>query len=407
MEKIINEIRSVKRWVKARTSHASCDLRQLEKSFADQVLKLVRKANLGPGDVVAVMEELGKDNPYGTFSKQIIEALDKHMFSAEGEEAPEAESSTKQMLKNWWMFLIAIEWAILMGPRKSIHTKMATCVHRARLLGIWNPDEQAVKWLLALIYKCHYAELPPPKQRFKQVNELKELFVSEQGSQHMTIPAGLRTYPGNAQDLPGSLYKAAYSADQPPEDRSGDMTGLAVITHGIPLRKTSKVPKGCVHDDDDDDDEFDETATKRVHRSPSVKRPARASTDRSSSSLQCSIVPVSKFCHACGRAHEPEGLRHTVAKWESPIKMEETIIKSEVEQDRIRANLRLNGRPLTPPVMKLEQVDIKDEEREPPILDDYALAATEALKNRIEKKRSRRGCKERSLEGWRHWHGQG
>lgn len=66
--------------------------------------------------------------------------------------------------------------------------------------------------------------------------------------------------------------------------------------------------------------------------------------------------------------------------------MEETIIKSEVEQDRIRANLRLNGRPLTPPVMKLEQVDIKDEEREPPILDDYALAAIEALKTRNEKK---------------------
>ena len=311
------------------------------------------------------------------------------MLSAECEEAPESESSTKQMLKNLWMFLIAFEWAILMDPQKSIHTKMATCVHRARLLGIWNPDEQAVKWLLALIYKCHYAELPPPKQRLKQVNELKELFVSEQGSQHMTIPAGLRTYPGNARELPGSLYKAAYSADQPPEDRSGDMTGLAGIAHGIPLRKTSKLLKGCVHDDD----EFDETVTKRPHRSPS--------------SLQCKIVPVSKFCHACGRAHEPEGLRHTVAKMEPHIKMEETIIKSEVEQDRIRANLRLNGRPLTPPVMKLAHVDIKDEEREPPILDDYALAAIEALKTRKEKKRSRRGCKERSLEGWRHWHGQG
>ena len=369
MEKIINEIRSVKRFVDARSSHASCDLSQLEKSFADQLLKLVGKASLGPGDVAAIMEELCKDNPYGTFSTQIIEALDKHMLSAECEEAPESESSTKQMLKNWWMFLIAIEWAILMDPHKSIHTKMATCVHRARLLGIWNPDEQAVKWLLALIYKCHYAELPPPKQRLKQVNELKELFVSEQGSQHMTIPAGLRTYPGNARELPGSLYKAAYSADQPPEDRSGDMTGLAGIAHGIPLRKTSKLLKGCVHDDD----EFDETVTKRPHRSPS--------------SLQCKIVPVSKFCHACGRAHEPEGLRHTVAKMEPHIKMEETIIKSEVEQDRIRANLRLNGRPLTPPVMKLEHVDTKDEEREPPILDDYALAAVEALRTRNEKKK--------------------
>ena len=378
MEKIINEIRSVKRFVNARSSHASCDLSQLEKSFADQLLKLVGKASLGPGDVAAIMEELCTENPYGTFSTQIIEALDKHMLSAECEEAPESESSTKQMLKNWWMFLIALEWAILMDPQKSIHTKMATCVHRARLLGIWNPDEQAVKWLLALIYKCHYAELPPPKQRFKQVNELKELFVSEQGSQHMTIPAGLRTYPGNARELPGSLYKAAYSTDQPPEDRSSDMTGLAVIAQGIPLRKTSKLLKGCVHDADD---ELDEPVTKRPHRSPS--------------SLQCKIVPDSKFCHACGRAHEPEGLRHTVAKMEPHIKMEEPNIKSEVEQDRIRANLRLNGMPLRPPVMKLEPVDTKDEEREPPILDEYALAAVEALKTRNEKKRSRRGCKER------------
>jgi len=238
-------------------------------------------------------------------------------------------------------------------------------------LGIWNPDEQAVKWLLALIYKCHYAEMPPPKQRFKQVNELKELFVSEQGTQHMTIPAPLRTYPCNARELPGSLYRAAYSSNKPPEDRSSEMTGLACIAHGIPLRKTSKLLRGSGHDDD----EFDEAATKRPqHRSKG-------------NGVQCSIVPGSKFCHACGRPHEPEGLGHTPGKTEPHIKMEENIIKSDVEQDRIRANLMLNGRPLTPPVLKLEHGDIKDEEGEPPILDDYALAAIEALKTRNEKKK--------------------
>lgn len=371
MEKLINEIRSVKRFVNARSSHASCDLSQLEKSFADQLLKLVGKASLGPGEVAAVMEELCKENPYGTHATQIIEALDKHMLSAECEEAHESESSTKQMLKNWWMFLIAFEWAILMDPQKSMHTKMATCVHRARLLGIWNPDEQAVKWLLALIYKCHYAELPPPKQRLKQVNELKELFVSEQGSQHMAIPAGLRTYPGNARELPGSLYNAAYSEDQPPEDRSDAMTGLAGIANAIPLRKTSKLLKGCVPDDDDD--EFDEPVTKRPLRSPSSQR--------------CKIMSP-KFCHACGRAHDLDYSKQMVgvAKMQQP----EMPIKEEpVEQDRIRANLRLNGRPLTlltPPIMKMEEPAVEAAVK-PPILDEYAMAAVEALRTRNEKKK--------------------
>ena len=118
MERIINEIRSVKRFVAARSSHASCDLSQLEKSFADQLLKLIGKSSLVPSDVAVLMEVRCTDNPYGELSTQIIEALDKHTFAAEGEVALEAESSTKQMLQQWWSYLDADEWAIMDDPQK-------------------------------------------------------------------------------------------------------------------------------------------------------------------------------------------------------------------------------------------------------------------------------------------------
>ena len=125
-------------------------------------------------------------------------------------------------------------------------------VHRAHRLGIKNPDEQAVKWLLALIHKCHYtAEMPTPKKPFNQVNELKELFVSEHDYKLMVLPIPMRTYPSSAHELPASLYNAAYSSDKPPEDRSCMMTGLSLIASGIPLRKNSKLLK------DSGDDEFD------------------------------------------------------------------------------------------------------------------------------------------------------
>jgi len=385
MERILNEIRSVKRFISARASHSACDTSQLEQSFAEQVIKLISKASLNASEVASIMEELSTDNPYGSHNAKVIETLDKHMFTAhaEGEEsaAGTADNITRQMLKNWWSYFTATEWAILMDTQKALHTKLATCVHRARLLGIVNPDEQAVKWQLALIYKCHYSELPPAKLRFKHVNELKDLYISEQNSQHMQVPAPLRCYPDKAKHLPPNLFKTAYPAE-PPVDRSDEMTGLASIANGIPLRKNSKLLKA------DQDAEADDipSAARRPQRKPGAVK----------------IVPDAKFCHACGRPHEPAGCGHLHAelKAEPNIKDEPAPIKMEPDLDReqIRSQLRLGGKPLmasaapvapSAPVLKLEcPAAERDAPPEEPKLDAYALAAIEALKGRNEKRQA-------------------
>ena len=109
----------MKRFFVARSGQKQCDLSQLVKSFADQLLKLLNKATLGPGDVPIIMEELKDDNPYGEYSDVIQTALDKYMLSGDHQDESESanQSATKQILQNWWSYPTADEWAICTVPK--------------------------------------------------------------------------------------------------------------------------------------------------------------------------------------------------------------------------------------------------------------------------------------------------
>lgn len=403
MDKILAEIRSVKRFWSARKSHANCELDQVRKSFADQLLKLIGKAKLTTWDVAAITEELQADDaglcPYGEHCTDILDALDKLVVTPLDQNPDDAEaiadtSAGKQMLQHWYAYPTVAEWSIMLDNQKSMHVKMATMVHRARRIGVVGPNEQAVKWLLALIYKCHYTELPLPKQRFRQLCDLKLMFITEAESRpDMICPKSCKNYPDKANKLPSAILSAAYEADEQPLDKSGEMTGLAAIAKLIPLRKSSKLLKGVEWSDDEDD-------------IPKRKRPKR---EQSTAGAQAEPIPMKieplnpvknepvtpmadqRFCHTCG--HELGAARASPDHVCPNIKAEEPEDEAKI---RIRSQLRLNGQHVavqpavttSAPVLKLESLTKEEAntETEPPKLDPYAQAAVDALRSRNDKK---------------------
>ena len=100
MDKTLSEIRSVKRVWSARRSHANCELDQVRKSFADQLLKLIHKTKLTTWEVAAVTEELqaddGECSPYGQHCTDILSALDKLVIKPLDELADDAAETAEK-----------------------------------------------------------------------------------------------------------------------------------------------------------------------------------------------------------------------------------------------------------------------------------------------------------------------
>ena len=63
MDRIFNEINSVKRFVSAIGNPTSCDIKQLLESFSAQLIRLISKSNLAAGEVATIMDELSSNNP--------------------------------------------------------------------------------------------------------------------------------------------------------------------------------------------------------------------------------------------------------------------------------------------------------------------------------------------------------
>ena len=64
MDRIVNEINSVKRFVSARGNRTSCDIKQLLESFPAQLIRLISKSNLAARNVATIVGELSSNDPY-------------------------------------------------------------------------------------------------------------------------------------------------------------------------------------------------------------------------------------------------------------------------------------------------------------------------------------------------------
>ena len=410
MQFILNEIRSAKRFVQARKRvKGNTELSQIMGSFVDRVSKMINTHSLSPGEISHIMHEL-EDSPYPEDKNEtIIELLDsKVMTETSTPTAPTskqaASSVNKSTLIAWWNYFDDQQWATLKSDR-SLFAKTEFVVHMSRTFGLVDPDEQTVKWLLALLFKLHYgAELPDALARFKQFLDLKLLFTAESQTQLRkanNLPPALRDYPKDTTYLPEAVQAAVSGAVN--RDTHPDTVGLLKIANLIPMRKVSALLKS-----------WSKEAIDAVVNSvaPSCK-PKTEPASGSASMPNTEPVPATpkmepreaKFCPECGFhltgcKHEPDSV--------SPIVKHEAASASQIgshapAHDDVRSKLRINGRPMSalPAVVKKEgeMKEEKEEEDEEkpvpakPVLDAHSQAAIDALRLRKDKKQKAAGTK--------------
>ena len=398
MEFVLNEIRSARRFVAARAKHSQhVDLTQIVQSFADKLAKLIVTHTFSAAEISVIMQEL-EDSPYSTEqTTALISSLDDKMISTLSEVEPtkakEVHDGThvaKSRLYQWWNYFCDADWKTFKNPYHSFFSKMELACHRARSFGCTDPDEQSVKWLLALLLKLHFdgVELPDALAKYRKFNDLKAIFVTEESRKHNAqAPPPLAVYPPCAADMPGSITSCFGSQLPINRDTSSEITGLANIAKLIPLRKTSALLKGNAPHEFDDT--FSGTAVPAASRSSS----ARCGAASSHTSLESVESPSPKhepavkveakpgadqqhrnFCPSCG--HHLQG----VCSHAAPIKHEQPD-----KADEIRKRLRINGQPLSTPVQAALPEPVEHPKPPaPPELDDHALAAIAAMQNRKE-----------------------
>lgn len=399
----MKEIQSVKRFVSARSKlgNADSNMTQMMDSLANKLKKLIANHNIASSsDVSTIMLELS-DSPYGQeHTRSIIQVLEQNMLDASAAQTnnpntPRDEIIGKSKLQHWWNYFTNSDWVVL-NSGKSWYTITELAVHRARSFGCVDPDEQSVKWLLALLIAIHYRDsnMPSALQKYRKFNDLKLMFETAIANTDK-LPPSLTCYPQDPSDLPTEM-QACYQDDPAVnKDKSSDVCAVANIAKLVPMRRNSALLK-CVPSH-----EFD--VTPRIKHTPAQQRFSGSSTSPCSKSdsfmhespeVEPSPVKAElkhhNFCPSCG--HNLCGAHSHGA---APVKLGASPVKLEPVQDAaaaIKEKLRINGVSMLalPAKLELPNPATKPDaaEVQPPTLDPIAQAAIEALRTRRELKRA-------------------
>ena len=119
-----------------------------------------------------------------------------------------------------------------MNKKKSLHLKLTTLVDRLNLVGCTHPQEQTLKWVLAVVLMAHYDEMPTPKIIARKLDALKEIVASERKPSYHTQ---IIEFPISPHDLPKELYEHAYATSPPVTVEFEGIMSFAETS--IPLRK--------------------------------------------------------------------------------------------------------------------------------------------------------------------------
>jgi hypothetical protein len=233
---ILNEVVSVKSFFLSRRTDAGNDA--LATNFSTALIQQINSClSLPTVDATLLIDAL-KDSPYGDVNlKRIIAAIDSKVL-ANSTASKSAATSKDQTLKFWWYFCTQGDWDFFKNPKMSFHSKLTRLVERANLLGCTNPDQQAVKWMLAMVLMCHYGDVPAPKEIYEKLQELKHVIVCERRPYPLQQ---LTQFPGKPADLPDDIYEYAYADDMP---ITMEMSGInSVAEKMIPLRKNNRLLK--------------------------------------------------------------------------------------------------------------------------------------------------------------------
>ena len=168
----------------------------------------------------ATVNEALKASPYTADHKQEVEqAIDAKVgMSVKQAKAPQPGAAKQQLLKHIWNYPTQAEWDVLLDAKKNFSSKASCLVHRLCLIGCNHPDEQSLKWALALLLMCCYQELPAP-----------QTMVQTERATFAELP-WIGTYPESPQDLPPPVWTHAYEEASPV---SKDWPGIAAIAENL------------------------------------------------------------------------------------------------------------------------------------------------------------------------------
>jgi hypothetical protein len=239
---VVKEITSVRKFFGTRSCDS--DPTALQQSFADSIIhKIGLMKDFGAMDAAKLNEALA-DDPVGPQTARIkahVEelvgiSLKKSMASASKDSKPEGPKSS-QFLKYWNRYCTKSELAYLGDDSKSFNSKLTLLVERAMNVGCHSSEEQTKKWMLALLVRLHYKELPSAQSLYDKVQDLKRTCKAEWKNVYAEF---IDEFPENAEELPQSIFGVAYADEAP---HPVELSGLNAIAKAIPLRENSKLLK--------------------------------------------------------------------------------------------------------------------------------------------------------------------
>ena len=239
----IREVASVKHFFQGRVAVGSRgNEASLQKGFADSLISMMNATKaFGAAEGSQLMESLA-ESPYGDIETarivSVIDAKMAHVSSRVSQSATAAKSGSKQLLQNWASYLSVSDWQIIQDPDKSWTSKQTLIVDRGMRLGCTDGDEQTLKWALATLMSAHYKDLPPARQIYDKLQDLKAAWKSEH---RPFMYEQLPEFPPQPTGLPAHIYNACYSSDDPPCNIA--IRGIAAVGACIPLRSNSKLLK--------------------------------------------------------------------------------------------------------------------------------------------------------------------
>jgi len=226
---------------KARQADAA-SMGTLETSLSGGIVAMIGRSRVfSTADAALVMECMtASGSLFGVDGDAAITKAIERRVEAAGANATTNTGNVKhdgQVLKHTGNFLTQSDWDFIRGNKQSIFANMNRIIWRFNLIGMTHPNEQTLKWALALLIVAHFPQLPPHKQIFKHLQELKEVAESTRKPYGL---GHLLTYPESPVDLPADMLAHGYVADDPAI--TVRLEGIEVVAENhVPLRKKQQI----------------------------------------------------------------------------------------------------------------------------------------------------------------------
>ena len=153
IDALLEEIASVKTFFNGR-DYEEVSLMRLSCNFAASLVQQINSClTISMSDASTVIRAL-QDSPLGDSNlKQIIAAVDSKVQSSTASRLAVA-CPKDQVLLEWWNYCTQEDWDFFKS-KQGFHAKMTKLVDRGQLVGCLYPDEQSLKWMLAMLLLTH------------------------------------------------------------------------------------------------------------------------------------------------------------------------------------------------------------------------------------------------------------